>query len=322
MIAAVRALASLKLTMLALALLLSGVLYTYLAMASATLVLVFPLGLLATNLVATLLTRPVFRRQTPLLIFHIGLLSIVLLVAAGRLTYLKGQLELAQGEEFGGTLSTYESGPWHPFHLDQLNFVNDGFRIGYAAGLQREKTVNQMTFRDSAGRLQQVAIGDQKPLVLQGYRFYTTPNKGYAPTFYWHPKAGGAPLLGAVHLPPYPANEYAQAQEWTLPGTAIKIWIMLQFDEVILDPDKSSEFKLPNTHRLIVRIGERRHELQPNQTIELSQGRLVYLGLRSWMGYQVFYDWTIHWLLLACAVSVMALAWHFWRKFETKPWNF
>lgn len=315
------ALASLKLTMLALALLFAGVLYTYLAMASATLVLVFPLGLLAVNLLATMLIRPAFRRQTPLLLFHLGLLSIVLLVAVGRLTYLKGQAELAEREEFGGTLTRFEAGPWHPFHLDTLHFVNEGFSIGYAPGLQREKTRNQVSYLDSAGAVQQIEIGDQKPLVLDGYRFYTTPNKGFAPAFYWHPAGGGEPVLGAVHLPSYPANEYRQAREWTLPGTAISLWTMLEFDEEILSPDRASEFRLPNRHKVIVRIGEQRHELQPGQSIELKEGRLVYIGLRSWMGYTVFYDWTIHWLLLAGALTVLALGWHFWKKFAAKPWN-
>lgn len=315
------ALASLKLTLLALVMLAFAVLYAYLSMVSATLVLLVPLALLALNLLAALWNRPIFRRQIPLLVFHLGLLSIVLLIAVGRLTYLKGQLELAQGEVFGGTLSQFEAGPWHPFRLDRLSFVNEGFDIGYSVGVQREKTVNQVSFRDALGQLQQIEIGDQKPLVLSGYRFYTTPNKGYAPTFYWHPRGGGDPVLGSVHLPSYPANEYSQAQEWTLPGTDIRIWTLLQFNEVILDPDKPSEFRLPEKHQLIVRMGEKRHELLPGQALELSQGRLVYLGLRSWMGYQVFYDWTIHWLLLASAVSVVALAWYFWRKFGARPWD-
>jgi len=314
-------LASLKLTLLALLLFAGGVLLTYWSAAPASVVLVVPLGLLAVNLLAALLSNSVFRRQTPLLIFHLGLLAIVLLVAAGRLTYLKGELELAQGEEFGGGLSKFEAGPWHPFHLDHLHFANNGFTIGYAPGQQRERTRNRMSFVDATGGVRQTEIGDQTPLILGGYRFYTTSNKGFAPTFYWYPAAGGAPALGAVHLPSYPANEYRQAQEWTLPGSAIKLWTMLEFDEVILDPEKPSEFRLPKQHRLIVRVNEVRQELQPGQAIEFPEGRLVYVGLRSWMGYTVFYDWTIHWLLAACLLAVLALGWHFWQKFETKSWS-
>ena len=60
-------------------------------------------------------------------------------------------------------------------------------------------------------------IGDQTPLVLEGYRFYTTSNKGFAPVFVWQP-AGGAAERGSVHLPPYPVLQFAQQVEWTPPG--------------------------------------------------------------------------------------------------------
>jgi cytochrome c biogenesis protein len=284
-------------------------------------VLVLPLGLLALNLLAALASNPVFRQQTPLLVFHLSLLTIVLLVAAGRLSYLKGELELAEGEEFGGTLTAFEAGPWHPFHLDKLHFANNGFSIAYAPGQRRLGTRNRVSYTDADGAPQQAEIGDTTPLVLQGYRFYTTPNKGFAPTFLWHPSGASEPILGAVHLPSYPANEYRQSQEWTLPGSGIKLWTQLSFDEAIIDPDKASEFRLPKQYQLIVRIGDARHELQPGQSVELPGGRLIYAGLLTWMGYTVFYDWTIHWLLATCVVAVLALGWHFWQKFAARPWD-
>ena len=321
MIRLCRALASLKLTLVALVLFAAAVLYAYWSTQPATPVLVAPLALLAANLLASLATNPQLRRQTPLLVFHLSLLAIVLLAAAGRLTYLKGQLELAQGEEFSGTLSEVEAGPWHPMHLERLRFVNHGFDIAYAPGQKRQGTRNLLGYTDEAGIQRQVEVGDTTPLVLQGYRFYTSHNKGYAPTFFWHPANGATPLLGAVHLPSYPANEYRQAQEWTPPGSAAKIWMQLAFDETIIDPEKPSEFRLPKQHTLVVRIGDARHELQPGKSIELSGGKLVYAGLLTWMGYVVFYDWTIHWLLAASIAAVLALGWHFWRKFAASPWD-
>jgi len=157
--------------------------------------------------------------------------------------------------------------------------------------------------------------------VLHGYRFYTSPNKGFAPTFLWHPAGGAAPLLGSVNLPSYPIHEYGQARDWVIPGTAIKVWTMLAFDEVILDPKKASEFRLPRQYRIVMRIGDLRRQLQPGEAIDLPGGRLVYDGLRTWMGYTVFYDWTAPWLLAACVASVGALGWHFWRKYAARPWN-
>jgi cytochrome c biogenesis protein len=71
----------------------------------------------------------------------------------------------------------------------------------------------------------------------------------------------------------------------------------------------------------VLRIGERRWELQPGGSVELPEGRIEYRGLRGWMGYSVFYDWTIPWLLAASLVAIGALGAHFWSKFAAKPWN-
>lgn len=320
-IRAITALASLKLTLAALVFFAAGILYAYFSGEHSTLALVPPLLLLSLNLIAAVASNPVFRRSGPLLLFHLALIGIILLVAAGRLSYLKGHLELSEGEEFSGALTEVDAGVWHRSGLDRVHFSNDGFRIAYAVGMQRDKTRNAVRYIDAGGREQRAEIGDQTPLVLAGYRFYTSPNKGFAPTFVWYPAAGAAPSLGAVHLPSYPIHEYRQARDWQLPGTAIKVWTMLQFDEIILDPEATSEFRLPSKYKLIVRIGDLRRELQPGEAIDLPQGRLVYDGLRSWMGYTVFYDWTIHWLLAACVLAVGALGWHFWRKFGARPWN-
>jgi len=98
-------LASLRLTLAILLLLLAGVLYAYLQPGRSTWPLVLPLALLALNLSAAVATNTVFRRQTALLVFHLSLIAIVLLVAAGRLTYLRGHVELSEGEWFAGQLT-------------------------------------------------------------------------------------------------------------------------------------------------------------------------------------------------------------------------
>jgi hypothetical protein len=316
-----RALASLKLTLIIIVAFGAAILLSYTGQLDGTWALAVPLALFAVNLMATVATRPVFRRQRALLIFHLGLIAIVLLLAAGRLTYLRGSVEISEGAQFDGELTAFKAGPWHWSGLDRVHFSNDGFRIAYSRGLQRDKTRNAVRYIDAGGREQHAEIGDQTPLVLAGYRFYTSPNKGFAPAFYWYPARVSEPVLGTVHLPSYPMNQYRQALNWQLPGTAIKLWTMLQFDELILDPEKASEFRLPGKHKVIVHIGNLRRELQPGGAIELPEGRLVYDGLRTWMGYSVFYDWTIHYLLAACLVSVGALGWHFWRKYASTPWN-
>lgn len=320
---ALQLLASLKLTLLILVALAVGIIVTYRNETKTTWPLVLPLALCAINLLAAIATKPVFRRQIPLLMFHMALLSIILLVAIGRMTYLKGHVELVEGQEFAGVLTEQDAGPWHRNRLAPLRFVNAGFSIDYAAGIRRGATQNKVRYADEVGTVREVIIGDNTPMILDGYRFYTSFNKGFAPTFLWRPNAppGAPPLLGTLNMPSYPIHEYRQALEWVLPGTDITAWTMLQFDEVILDPEKPSFFRLPEKHLVVMRIGEQRWELVPGQSIELPQGRLEYQGLRSWMGYSVFSDWTIYWLLAASALAVGALGWHFWRKFAARPWN-
>ncbi len=313
-------LGSARLALALIALLGAAVLATYLGSFTSPWPLAATLALIAVNLGCAVLTNAVFRRQTALLVFHLALMALVLLVAAGRLTYLKGRVEVSTGTAFEGVLTQTEAGPWHRSRLAGLRFTNAGFTIDYHPGIKRDRTANAVVWRDRDGRTQRAVIGDNQPLVLAGYRFYTSPNKGFAPVFTWTP-VGGAPHRGTIHLPSYPMNEHRQALEWTLPGTGATVWTMLQFDEVLLDPARASRFRLPEHHALVLRIGEARHVLAPGGRLRLAQGELAYEGLTTWMGYTVVYDWTTPWVLAACLLAAGSLALHFWRKFASRPWN-
>lgn len=312
--------ASLRLTLWLIAFLAIGTVFALSLEGARTWPMVVPLCLLAANLLAAVATNGVFRRQTALLVFHLSLVVLLLLLAVGRLTYLKGHVGVTEGTSFDGVLADSEQGPWHLGNLSSVSFVNNGFTIEYAPGLQRGATRNEVVWHDAAGRAQQDVIGDQEPLVIAGYRFYTTFNKGFAPTFYWR-GANGTAVLGAVQLPPYPSKEYSQALEWTPPGSQVSVWVMLDIDEVLLNPDEHATFRLPEKYKLIVRVGNERHEMHPGDAIPLIDGTLRFEGLRSWMGYQVFYDWTLPWLLAACAVAVVSMGCHFWQKFAARPWD-
>jgi cytochrome c biogenesis protein len=109
-------------------------------------------------------------------------------------------------------------------------------------------------------------------------------------------------------------NELRQSREWALPDGRVA-WVKLDFDETLIDPEQAAAFRLPTQHRLVVRLGEQRAELLPGMGIALPGGRLVYEGLRSWMGYRVTYDPTLPWLLGCSLFAVWAMAWHYLRKF-------
>ncbi len=313
------ALASLKLTLAGLLLLGMATVAVYETDQSATPWLAAPLLLLALNLMAAVATNRVFRRQMPLLVFHLALIVLVLLAATGRLTYLKGQTEITEGAAFEG-LTARESGPWHGGRLDQLHFVNDGFEISYTAGPVLDRNVSRVRWQDGRGREQEGEMEQNQPLVLLGYRIYPTSNKGFAPVFVWHANKRQA-MLSAVHLPSFPANANAQAQTWQPEGSSAEFWIMLPVEQNLIPSDRASRFRLPDDHKLVLRHRGQRYELQPGERLVLPDGTLEYRELRTWMGYRIFYDWTIPWMLAACAVAVLSMAWHFWRKFAATPWN-
>jgi len=313
-------LGSLKTTLVLLAVLTTAVVFAYQSEQWRSWPLAVPLSLLSINLLAALLSNPAFRRQTALIVFHLALVALLLLLAAGRMTYLKGTLELTEGVWFEGRLTSTDAAQWHAGNLDRVRFANLGFTIDYARGIKRGPTRNHVRWIDEDERVREAFIGDQHPLIVEGYRFYTSFNKGFAPTFKYTPN-GGEPVLGSVHLPSYPIHLYEQARQWPLPGTQREVWILLDFDEKILDPSQPSEFRLPERYRVIVRSGEQRTELAPGDSVDLPEGRLELVELRTWMGYNVFYDWTLPWLAATAALAVLSLGWHFTAKFQRKPWD-
>lgn len=312
-------LASLRLTLFSLALLLVAVAFVYdgEGEAGATLPLIPPLSLLGLNLLAAILTNRAFRRQMPLLLFHLSLLAIIVLVALGRLTYLRATSEVITGGEHL-TLNRIVAGPWHRGAKDAIRFENLGFSIDYKPGLRREATVNRVRWRDDAGIPRAMEIGDQVPLVINGYRFYTSSNKGFAALFRWEPNQGEVEL-GTVNFPSYPSEKDNQEAVWKLGNEEIRI--ALNIRETLIDPDTHSRFQMPTRHDLSLDFGWRVATLRPGESLITPTGRMVYLGLTTWMGYNVFYDWTMSWLLAACALAVLALSWHFWRKFAQRPWQ-
>jgi cytochrome c biogenesis protein ResB len=275
------------------------------------------IGALALNLAAALVVHPALRRKLPLLVSHLALLALVLLVAVGRLTALDGRFELTQGVPFDGTLIDREAGPLHVDRLQRLAFRHEGFDIEYAPGRKRGATRNGVTWTDDEGQPRSAVIGDHHPLLLQGHRVYTSPNKGFAPILRWVPERG-QPQLGAVHLPSFPAQELRQSRAWALPDGR-EAWVMLQIGQTLIDPQQASRFEMPRDYRLIVRIGEQRAELAPGQALAVPGGTLVFEELRTWMGYRITYDPTLPWLLAAALLAALALGVHYAQKFRGVP---
>lgn len=312
--------ASLKLTVAAIAWLAGAVAWSFDSGASATWSLAGPLALIAVNLVAAIAVHRPLRGNAPLLVFHLCLVAIVVLVAASRLTYLRGRAEVAQDATFTGMLVEREAGPLHPGGIEALRFVNQGFEIDYAAGRRRADTRNVVNWTDDGGGPRTTIVGDDIPLVLGNYRFYTSPNKGFAPRLLWTPK-GGMPTRGTIHLPPYPVFESVQTVDWTPRGAARQLVVELLIDEVLIDPLRATRFTVPREPRLRVHDSESTVELRRGQSAEIAGGTLVFEDLVTWMGYSVHYDPAMPWLLAACVLACIAMGAYFLGRFRARPWN-
>ncbi len=275
-----------------------------------------PSSLLIINFLLALASRHILKSNWLLMVFHFALITLVLLVFAGHMSYFRGTLELGENEEFFGQLENIQQGPWHRYGLSQVRFINQGFRIHYYQGIKRANTINRIGLTMADGQQQLMEIGDHVPLVIGHYRFYTSHNKGYAPVFEWRSSASAEVIVGSVHLPAYPVHEYRQALEWKIPASEHTLWTMLSIEDDVLPPDRAFDFRVPQQHKLIVRYQDQRYELTPGDELSLPQGLLIYRELSTWMGYKVDYDWTRPWLLATVLIGLGALFWHYIAKFS------
>ena len=187
--------------------------------------------------------------------------------------------------------------------------------MDYAAGLNRSATRSHVWVQAADGRWIPEEIGDDKPLVLEGYRFYTTSNKGFAPLITWMPEEG-RPSSGTLNMPSYPLFDWRQENRWTPPGgtqTMFKLSIKTNYNY----NSSASAWVFDGKSRdttLIVISGEKRFELKPGDMARLPGGSLRFDEMRTWMGYSIFYDPTLPWLFAVAVTGVGSLAWHYWRN--------
>jgi cytochrome c biogenesis protein len=317
-----RRLASLKITLVGMVLLISGSMLMYGNPADVPVwVVVIPLAFMAVNLTAAIISNKRINHQPGLLVFHVCLLGLVILAGIGRLTHLDAHTEIPIGTAFGADrLLEVRTGVWHSGNLDQVTFVQGPYTVQYAPGLRRGLTHSHVLLKDAQGQWIEKVIGDDRVLVIEGYRFYTTHNKGFTTLLTWTPD-GGQPITGVVNMPSYPLFDYKQDNEWTPPGTqqVIKFWLQI---DAGLTLEKAWTLDARNSSAvLVVTNNDIRQELHEGETVKLPGGELKFDKLTMWMGYRIFYDPTIQWMFFIAVAGVLGLGFYFWRKINLQPWT-
>jgi hypothetical protein len=303
-------LASLRLTLGGFALLALGTLATHDRPEAPAAAIVAPLALLALNLAAAIAVRPALRRGG-LGLFHVALLALLLLIGVGRLTHFDARVEVTEDTLLDpGQIEVTGRGPWHGTGWQRLQFRQGAYEVDYGARVKRSHTRSQVWLEGENGAPR--VVGDDTPLVLDGYRFYTTHNKGFAPLLTWQPD-GGEPVRGALHMPSYPLFDYLQENRWTAPdGRVLRFWLRIERRL----PEQSAWTLDPHDVPavLVVEVDEKRHELNPGESVPLTGATLRYERLTGWMGYRIFYDPTLMPMLIVSLLGVLGLGWHLWGR--------
>jgi cytochrome c biogenesis protein len=277
---------------------------------------VLPLALLAINLSAALVVRHAFRQQAALLLFHVGLLAVLLLVAANVLLRFDGSVEVIEGTAFDAAGVVERGGGWlHPRRLGHVQFAQGPLEVQYLSGLRRDTTHSRVFVTRPDGSQVRRDIGDRQGFTSDGYRFMTTFNKGYAVLVLWR-DAGGRETLGAVNFPSYPEFEWRQTNEWITPAGESLAFELQLADRVPEDSPWTLSSRGVDFSIGIAGNGQAEKTLRAGQSIKVTGGEVTIVDLRLWMGYRIDYNPLLPWLLAAAFLSLGALALHMVQKFR------
>lgn len=320
MLQVLRPLASLRLTFVGLGLLAAGAGIGVLQPQWLRPLVGVAIGVLVVNLLAAIAFTPAFRRQLPLMTFHVALLLLAVLVLASVLTAFKGSSEIAEGQWFDGQMVRHSAGAWHDNHRLRLPIFLDRVDL-------RLRPDGRVADMQGFLRVEEDGVASRRVLTLNeavrvnGVQITRAPARGYAALLAWTAAGGGeAPAFGTVHFPPIPVDPHALTASWTLPADGRQMWLKLELPAS--QPPVADAVVRPPAHAELVIRDDRdlRRVLRRGEEVSLPGGTLRFVELRWWIGLSFHYDPAQPWLLAASLVAVAALGWHFWRKFARVSW--
>lgn len=283
-----------------------------------------PLALLSLNLFAAIVSNASFRRQPALLAFHVCLFAVAALAGMGTLTGFSGRVELVEGESLDvSRIEITDVGPLHRRRPASDAFVQGRISVDYLPNRVRQSTSSDVIVAPTEGGNSRLRIGDRRAFSVDGYRFSTTVNKGFAVLLHYVAADGNA-SIGSIHFPSYPEFDWKQLNTWTTQDGEV-----LEFELLLPGPATSANaWQLTSDGQAysirITRDDGTTVQLRQGDSFVLGEDRLTVAGLRLWMGYRVDANPTLPWLFAAAFLAIVSLAAHFnfkyWRSTRCEPW--
>lgn len=291
-----------------------------------------------------------YLRETGNLIFHLGLLALLIAVAAGELFGYHGRVLVVEGEGFANTRTSYASytpgqfvGPanMQPFTLDLLDFRATYVRGGSQHGQPDdfEAAVHYRATPEAERKREVVGVND--PLVVDGTKVYLLGH-GYAPTFRVRDGQGNVAYEGAVPFLPRNTGNFtsdgvikapdAEPEQLAFSGLFTPTTMPSQ------GPISAFPAALNPTVTLLAYKGEllvssgvtesvydldtsgltrvKAQQLRPGQTMNLPDdlGSITFTGYKEWAGLRVTDDPAKRWALVSALTVLVALLLTLWVR--------
>ena len=275
-----------------------------------------PIAVLVLNLLAAIATNRSFRTQTGLLVFHVGLLLVFVLVGLSVLTRFDGHVEVVQGGSFDGRdVEVTEQGWLYEGNLADVQFVQGDIQVDYLPGLIRQSTRSTIEFESANGVPQRVTIGDSRGAEFAGYRLLATFNKGLALILRWDGNDGDV-RYGAVHFPSFPQYDWKQVTQWLTPAGQ-QVEMKIEFAEPIVRSNEQWVLQQPQVAFAVRTSSTDMPEVVAHlgESIEVTGGSLRIDDLRMWMAYRVDYFPYLPWMFVAAMLAIGGLLAHFGSRY-------
>lgn|SRR5690625_152762 len=146
-----------------------------------------------------------YLRETGNIVFHLGLVALLIAMAASHLLTYRGQAMVLEGRGFANAVVDYdsfESGAWvDPGNLAPYSFVLDEFESEFTTDAEARDFTASVTVTDPEGEETQGEIKVNYPLNLGGTKVFLSGN-GYAPDVTVRNADGDVAFAGPVPFLP------------------------------------------------------------------------------------------------------------------------